>query len=169
MPTAAAELQPRYFRDLSCDAETVLRALREQFSADAGPIRMEFRGAHAQVSIAPEDSRWWSPWLTFEVIEDDGHTHVEGRFGSKPAFFTLWMAGLAMSLISTFGAGIFAYSQYTADQAPTGLWGFAIGTVLCFALAGLPLLGQDRARQQMRAINDALEECYQAIECHPDA
>ena len=166
MPTAAAELQPRYFRDLECDAESVLQALRRDFKAESGAIRIEFRGAHAQVSVCPEDSRWWSPWLTFEVIEEEGHAHIEGRFGSKPAFFTMWMAALALSLICTFGAAIFGYSQYVAEQSPmAGIVAFGIGTVLCFALAGLPLLGQGRARTQMRKINDALEDCYRVVEC----
>lgn len=165
MAATGAELQPHYHRELSCAPETVLQALRERFSADSGAVRIEFRGEHAQVSVDPADSRWWSPWLTFDVLEDEDGTVIEGRFGSKPAFFTLWMAALALALILALGAAIFAYSQYVAEQSPTGLWGFGIGTVLSFALAGLPLLGQDRARGQMQAINDALEECYVALEC----
>lgn len=126
---------------------------------------MEFRGAHAQVSVAPEQARWWSPWLTLEVIQrDDGLSRLVGRFGSNPAFFTLWMMSLASSLVVTFSVAFFAAIQWYVGESPMiALCGFAIGTVACFALAGLPLLGQHHARAQLQLINDRLEECFRTI------
>lgn len=163
METAGAKLQPLYSRDIAMSPEVVLQSLRGHFSADTGEIRMEFRGAHAQVSVAPEEARWWSPWLTIEIEPNDAQTRISGRFGSNPAFFTLWMMSLASALALTGGAVIFAVAQYFSNESCSALWAVAIGTAVSFALAGLPLLGQHYARHQLQLINDKLEECYRSI------
>lgn len=165
METAGAKLQPRYSRDIAASPELVLQTLRKAFSPHAGDVRMEFRGAHAQVSVAPEVGRWWSPWLTIEVeARDDDHAHIVGRFGSNPAFFTLWMMSLASSLVIAFSVGCFAAIQFFVGESPTlALWGFGFVTMVCFVLAGIPLVGQHYARDQLQLINDRLEECFSGI------
>lgn len=165
METAGAKLQPRYSRDIAASPETVLQSLRRTFSAHEGAVRMEFRGAHAQVSVAPQTARWWSPWLTIEVEpRSENHAHIIGRFGSNPAFFTLWMMSLASFLIITFSVSCFAAIQFFVGESPTiAICVAGIGTFVCFALAGLPLVGQHYARDQMQLINDKLEETFQTI------
>lgn len=165
METAGAKLQPRYSRDIAASPEVVLQTLRNSFSADGGDVRMEFRGAHVQVSVAPEDARWWSPWLTIEVLQrDDDHAQIIGRFGSNPAFFTLWMMSLASFLVISFSLGCFAATQYFIGQSPLlAACAFGFCTLVCFVLAGLPLLGQHYARHQLQTINDQLEACYATI------
>lgn len=164
METAGAKLQPRYSRDVSASPEAVLQALRTSFSAHEGDVRMEFRGAHAQVSVPPERARWWSPWLTIEVEPcDNEHARIIGRFGSNPAFFTMWAMGLASFLVLACAAATFAYAQHMAKQPPTALWVFGLATSVSFVLAGIPLLGQHYARDQLQLINDKLEECYATI------
>ena len=165
METAGAQLQPRYMRELAATPVVVLQALRKSFSAHHGDVRMEFRGAHAQVSIAPQDARWWSPWLTIEVVERDAnHARIEGRFGSNPAFFTLWMMSLASALVISFSVGVFATIQAIVGESATiATCVFAFATLTSFVLAGLPLLGQHYARNQLQRINDRLEECYTSI------
>ena len=164
METAGAKLQPRYSRDIDASPEVVLQTLRARFSANEGDVRMEFRGAHAQVSVAPGQARWWSPWLTIEVEpRGEQQAHIVGRFGSNPAFFTLWMMTLASALVTTFSLAVFAAVQYFLGESPTACWAFGVGTIVCFVLAGLPLLGQHYARGQLQLINDQLEECFAAI------
>jgi hypothetical protein len=169
METAGAKLQPRYSRDIAASPEAVLQALRKNFSVHEGDVRMEFRGAHVQVSVPPTQARWWSPWLTLEVEPRDGdlpdseHAHIVGRFGSNPAFFTMWAMGLASFLVLACASATFAFAQYIAKQSPTALWAFGFATLISFALAAIPLLGQHYARNQLQLINDKLEECYATI------
>ncbi len=166
MNVARAVLQPRYRRELSASAEDVLQTLRTHFAHDHGHVRMTFRGAHAQVSIAPENARWWSPWLTIEVLRANTDAVVDGRFGSNPAFFTMWAFALGASLLVTLGLTLFGLVQWQLGESLTILTFAGVAGVCSFALAALPLVGQERARGQMQHINDALEACYAKAQGH---
>lgn len=144
------EIRPRFERDAAGSPEEVLNRFR---NCEDTRFVCSILGQHVQIALHEDQADLWSPWLTFELQEEDGRTHVSGRFSSNPTFFTLYLGSVAAVSLTTLGLGIVGLSQWQLGLDAWGLWALPVGAVLLVALGAVPFIGQRLAREQLEAMH----------------
>jgi hypothetical protein len=118
--TSDISLRPRF----SIDIDENIDAVRQKFVDYAKEISpdylMKIRNYHIQFTIRGEKQRFWSPHLSIELEEKEGHeksaTHLRGMFGPAQTMWTFFIflhfliAGVFLIFM------MFAISNYLIKQ-----------------------------------------------------
>lgn len=145
------EIRPRFERDAHGSPDEVLARFRK---CEDPRFVCSILGNHVQIALHEDQADLWSPWLTFELLQDeDGRTHVSGRFSSNPTFFTLYLGSVVAVALTTVGLGIVGLSQWQLGLDPWGLWALPVGGLLLLGLGAVPFIGQRLAREQLEAMH----------------
>lgn len=135
-------LRPQFDFEVALPPEEVLRRLKAHFAENKDRLAGHVVDRHVQLVCRRHARNLWTPWLTFEVLEEDGKSVLTGRFAPHPGGWTAYMAAYAIVGISTLGLGFFGVSQWLAGLPADMLWAFPIGTVLLALLYATAFIGQ---------------------------
>ena len=115
-------------------------------------------GRHAELFVADEVRRVWSPWLSITAERGSNGSVLRGRFAPHPGIWTLYLflafgLGFALLVGTTWG-----YAQWAIERSPWAL--LCVPLVLLFG-SGLYLasiVGQRLGAEQMVELRAVLEE-----------
>ena len=115
-------------------------------------------GRHAELFVADEVRRVWSPWLSLTAERSSNGSVLQGRFAPHPGVWTLYLflafgLGFALLVGTTWG-----YAQWAIERTPWAL--LSVPLVLLFG-SGLYLasiVGQRLGAEQMVELRATLEE-----------
>ncbi|MEM9372791.1 MAG: hypothetical protein AAGA55_04030 [Planctomycetota bacterium] len=159
-------LCPTFEVRASCSAEEGAERLQSVLAGLRGALESRRMGQHFLVSIGGDRRHFWSPWLTFELVDQGGEgtgngCPGHGRFNASPGIWTGFML-TALAMVTVAGSGlVWACAEWTLGRPLLGLWGALVGTVGVVVLFPVSRSGQRLARDEMdemeRAVRVALE------------
>jgi hypothetical protein len=117
-------LRPRFYKDIEQNIEIV----REKFinyrqKNSATYFLMKVRNNHIQFTFSSEKRHYWSPHLSIELEEKEGHeknvTQIRGLFGPDQTLWTLFvfLHFIVAGVFILFG--MFAISDYSLNKPIT--------------------------------------------------
>ncbi len=155
-------LGPTFEISTPMDVEAGSDRLEEVLAGHRGTLACRRTGVHFLVSIDPSRRHFWSPWMTFELVVDQGGgSRGHGRFNPSPGIWTGFMlAGLAM--ITVAGSGmVWAMAEWTLGRPLYGLWGTLIGTIGVAALFLFSASGQRLASAEIEEIERVVRGVFE--------
>lgn len=154
-------LRPHFDLEIDAPLPRVVERLEARFADGGDRFAGHVVDKHVQLVIRRRQRNIWTPWLTFEMSEEDGATRLFGRFAPHPSGWTLYLAGYGMVIITMLGLGFFGLSQWMAGLPATALWSLPVGAVLLALLYASAFVGQTWSAGQMdemrRFVFDGLE------------
>jgi hypothetical protein len=154
----APRLRPTFTFPLPLTQKEGIEEIRQRLTARedlAG--RWRSKGRWAEIFVADEDKKLWSPHVSIRVDHADEGCTLFGRFAPHPEVWTFFMfVYFAVVFFVVFG-GTFGYVQWVSNEPAWGLWSVWLGVPI---LAGLHLaswMGQRLGQGQMAELKALLE------------
>lgn len=114
-------------------------------------------GTFVWIAPAPEQQRFWSPWLQLSILPHEGKTQLFGRFSPKPAVWTAFaLSYLFLSCVMFFGC-MLGLAQVMVRTHAWGFWASAGAVVLTSILWWVSQTGKRLADAQMQVIRAHLQ------------
>lgn len=174
---AELRMRPRFAVELPCDAEAVVRALREGLGRAEPALEGELDPTHCVLRVPAERRAFWSPELdlTFER-PGKGNGPAEGvrvrcLFAPRPGVWTGFVFVYALLGCVALAGLLYGLAQLTLGEPPRAL------VVSAGALAALALVyastfvGRGLAATQMyelrRALDESLERAAERARAEP--
>ncbi len=153
------EIRPSFEKTISLSPDEFVAKLCAEFKRNDRRCQGMATQNHVVLSLPPEKQHFWSPQLTLELEErDEGGTLVRGRYGPKPAVWTLFMFGYGLIGFAWMVLLILGMSEWMLDGATGKIW-------LSVLLLGLGVLlylaaqaGKALSRDDMRELDDFIRE-----------
>lgn len=114
------QLRPRFYKDIEENID-VVRQKFVDYSKNVSPeYLIKIRNNHIQFTIRGEKQKYWSPYLTIELEEQEGNeknwTHIRGLFGPAQTLWTFFMF-LHFIIVGIFLVFLmFTYSHWAIHQ-----------------------------------------------------
>lgn len=136
-------------------------ALDRALRGAGGSLEARRTGAHFLVSIGRGRRHFWSPWLTFELINGpEGGSVGHGRFNPSPGIWTGFMLA-ALAMITVAGSGlVWALAEWTLGRPMLGLRGTAVGGVGVVVLFLFSASGQRLAKAEIEEIERVVHGAF---------
>jgi hypothetical protein len=160
-------MRPRFQLDVACEAETLVRVLRDRIEDSDPGLEGFFDPRHCVLRIPPARRAFWSPELdlTFERREDGGPgVRVRCLFGPRPGVWTGFAFVYAALAALAFVGALCGVAQVTLGEP---LWGFAATGIALAAIGAVyagSFIGQGLAAAQMYQLRRYLDVCIAAAE-----
>ncbi|MEZ6097121.1 MAG: hypothetical protein R3C03_23340 [Pirellulaceae bacterium] len=136
----------------------VMEKLLHEFNAHSKRPEFQMYGEYGELHLHKDETRLWSPHLSFYVHEHDGTSLIRGRFAPRLEVWTLvWIAYLFMAFSAFFGL-VFAYSQWILGNHAWGLWVTAVAMMLLVVIYVVADVGQKWSSDQMHHLRERLDE-----------
>lgn len=127
--------------------------LSQRLAAAGDAVACRRTGTHFLVAVGRPHRHFWSPWLTFELVESEGGEAVgHGRFNPSPAIWTAFMLGGLALLTLAFGGVVWACAEWILDRPLIGLWVTGGSVLGILVLLVVSWIGQGLAREEMAEI-----------------
>lgn len=135
--------------------------LEEALVGQRGALVCRRTGAHFLVSVDPSRRHFWSPWLTFELVAEEGEgSRGHGRFNPSPGIWTGFMLA-ALAMITVAGSGlVWATAEWTLGRPLHGLWGTLVGTVGVVVLFFVSASGQRLAHAEIEEMEKVVKGVF---------
>lgn len=164
---ADLRMRPRFAVDLGCEAETLVRLLRDRTPDAEPPLEGSFDPRHCVLRIPAERRALWSPELdlTFEE-RGDGSPGVRVRclFGPRPEVFTGFAFAYAALTAAGLGGAFWGLAQLTLGQPPWGLLATAGAVLAIGGVYASSFVGRGLAATQMYQLRRHFDVCVEAAE-----
>ena len=114
-------------------------------------------GRHAELFVADEVRRVWSPWLSITAERGSKGSVLRGRFAPHPGVWTLYLflafgLGFALLVGTTWG-----YAQWAIERTPWALLSVPLVLLLGSGLYLASIVGQRLGAEQMDQLRATLE------------
>lgn len=165
-------MRPRFEFVAPCPPGEAVGRLRAALDRPETCCRGRVYPGHAVLYVPAAEERVWSPFLSLDFGSREGQTEVRGRYGPKPATWSLFVAAYAVCGCLALFALVYGWAQWSLEQSP---WAFAVlpgAALAALGVYGLARYGQWRGRAQMEALraflDDAIETPAPASRPSPD-
>ena len=152
-------IRPTFEHAVCMDQEELIARLRSAFEGHDEHYPNQIRGPHIVVTVPRRERRFWSPWLTMEVMSAEPGIILHGRFSPKPSIWTGFMLCYITLGTSGFFAMIVGLSK--ALMGSSGVLWDILGAGLILVALGLYVssqIGQRLAHDQMTMLHDLVRE-----------
>ena len=152
------EIRPSFTKHISLSPDEFVAKLCEEFKRNDRRCQGMATQNHVVLSLPPERQHFWSPQLTLELEAEQGGTLVRGRYGPKPAVWTLFMFGYGLIGFAWMVFLILGMSEWMLDGKTGKIW-LSVG---CLVLGVLLYLGAQAgkklSKEDMRALDQFIRE-----------
>ncbi len=150
-------MRPRFEMAIDSDPDALMERVRNRLSncPDCTGVSV---GRHAELFVADEQRRLWSPWLSVTAEPHADGSMLRGRYAPHPAVWTLYLFlafGLGFALLVGITLG---YAQWAIERAPWALLSVPLIVVFGCALYLASIIGQRLGAEQMDQLKATLEE-----------
>ncbi len=162
-------IRPTFEHAACMSRDELLEKLQNQFDNHACRCPYQVVGSHMVVTVPREQRRFWSPWLSLEVVDAQPGVVLHGRFSPKPAIWTAFMFLYITLITSGCFALMFGISKAIMNQS--GLSWDIFGGILFLVALGLYVssqVGQRLAHDQIELLHDLVRQGL-GIEAHKPA
>ena len=160
-------LRPTFDVHVERPPDDTMRAIREVMESAPGSRRCKSKGRCAELFIADEDRKLWTPYLSVQAEDEpDGSTRLHGRFAPYPEVWTFFMFAYGVGWFAVLFGGAFGYAQWVSGESAWGLWGVAVGGVVVLGLHIVSALGQRLGSGAMRELRSRLDLLLEHVDAH---
>lgn len=161
-------MRPRFAVDLACEAEALVRVLRDRIGSAGPSLEGTFDARHCLLRIPASRRSIWSPELdlTFEA-RTDGAPGVRLRclYAPRSEVWTGFaFAYAALTAIACFSA-MGGIAQLTLGHGPTGLAVAGGAVVLIGVIYAASYVGRGLSIQEMYQLQRYLDACIEQASC----
>lgn len=161
----APELRPHFEIFVSASAVATIEQIRSGIGQAGGAVHGWATAPYAELRLPNERGRFWSPRLSIYVEDTAAGAHLRCRLGPKPDVWTLYVALYAALIIDGLVFCGLAFSKWKLGESHRlALWGAVAPGMGVLALYVSAFVGQRLARDDMRALHDALWRMLEATE-----
>lgn len=159
------DLRPSFRVPLDYPRDEAIERIRERLRARPELHgRWQGKGRWAEIDVATEERRLWSPHLSLRVDKAKQGSELYGRFAPQPHVWTFFMFLYAAVAFLALLGGVLGYVQWASDESPWGLWAPGVGVPLLCLLHLGSALGQRLSRGQMRELRELIFEVLGEID-----
>lgn len=149
-------MRPRYeVRSAASPAE--FRARVASAIADPNAICHGLVDDHKLELMARGEHHFWSPELRAYVEADGDGSRATGRFGPKPAVWTLFVAVYIHLAFAGVAGLVYAMAQLTLGRSPTALIAVPVALVVAVIVRFAVGVGQNLGADEMDLIRDFVD------------
>ncbi len=153
-------LRPRFDIEFGGTPDEAMEVMREALNCvECGILGHRYTYQY-ELRVPREERHFWSPFLNLLIQEDNGKTHLRGKFGPNANVWTMFVAAYTVLGITAFVGLIVASSQWSIQQAPTGLIVTAVCTVLAIIVYIAGKFGESLAMNHIHRILRFVESAY---------
>ena len=149
--SALFRMRPRY--ELRCDDAAVV--VRRRIAAAMAVTEATCRGEveeHRIVVMTNAEHHFWSPELRVAVVDGDSGCVLRGRFGPRPAVWTMFAAIYAHLIFIGVAGAMYAMAQLALGRTPTAAWTIPIVIVVAVLVRVVAHIGQSLGADEMQVI-----------------
>ena len=161
-------IRPRIREFSNFSEEALLKNYEEIIAEDRYPFKSKIVQNHIFVSFMKEESHFWSPELTLEVIRNylqddeyagqDERTLLRGNISPTPSVWALFLFSYGILSILCICFLIWGSSQYMLDQ-PSNMFWYSITCILLIGLVFITAqIGQKIAENQTEKLLEFVKE-----------
>ena len=159
---APLELRPTFQTVTGVEPNDVLRLLEAALTEGDENVVGRIYTSSAVLKVRPEHEQFWSPQLQISVDPHlPGGSVVRGRFGPRPAIWSMFVAIYAAIGFLTMMGVIYGYSQLTLGGSGVYLWSGPIGIALALVVYLVARTGRSLGMSQMRQLKKFFEDAAQ--------
>jgi hypothetical protein len=149
-------VRPRFQIEAASDPDALMEKVRERLATcpDCTGVSV---GRHAELFVADEVRRVWSPWLSITAERRSEGSMLRGRFAPHPGIWTLYLFlafGLGFALLVGTAWG---YAQWAIERTPWALLSLPVVLLLGSGLYFASIVGQRLGAEQMDQLRVTLE------------
>jgi hypothetical protein len=149
-------VRPRFQIEAASDPDALMEKVRERLATcpDCTGVSV---GRHAELFVADEVRRVWSPWLSITAERRSEGSMLRGRFAPHPGIWTLYLFlafGLGFALLVGTAWG---YAQWAIERTPWALLSLPVVLLLVSGLYFASIVGQRLGAEQMDQLRVTLE------------
>lgn len=154
-------MRPTFEETLPASIESVTAALVAALKEPDGEVRGKVGLRSAELVMSRGDRHFWSPYLSLAFDVRDGRTVMFGRFSPHPTVWSGFLASYTVLGSIALFALIYAYSQWSIGQAPTGLYVAATALFFLGTSYGSTFVGQNLGSDQMYVLRAFVDRCVE--------
>jgi hypothetical protein len=155
-------MRPTFTVELPVGADEAIEQICQSLQANSSGGRSIFSGRNAELFVADQDRRIWSPRLSIQVEDSQGGCILHGRFAPRPEIWTFLMFLYFLTVTIVFFGVMLGCAQLMIGEAVWGLWAAAAGVLIIVGLHAASLIGQRLGNDQMEQLRKRLDDVVQA-------
>jgi hypothetical protein len=165
MEQATEELQfqyrirPRFHVEVPYSIEELVERMNGCLKEDNATCKGWANLHYAKLFIPKADQHYWSPHLSVSYEESEQGTMVRGRYGPRPAVWTMFIFFYAFIGFAILMVAILGTSYLSLDKSGAILWWIPVLIVLFFSLYLVSFFGQKLGHGQMVTLHHFVENC----------
>ncbi len=152
------EIRPSFEKQISIPPKEFVAKLCEEFKRNNRRCQGMATQNHVVLRLPQDKQHFWSPQLTLELEENEQGTLVRGRYGPKPAVWTLFMFGYGLTGFAWMVFLILGMSEWMLNGKTVKMW-------LSLVFLGLGVLlflgaqaGKALSKEDMRELDEFIRE-----------
>lgn len=147
----------QYYNDEKPDA--LLEKFKAKQNIKSNPFVIQIAYHSVFLKTPEKDHKWWSPELTVNIEEHENGSKIKEVSGPNPGTFTFAMFVIIFSIVISFFALMFVFSQIQLGTSPH-MSLLVIGASIVLAVSVIVILGVGRrkAQPQMQEMKDFVKK-----------
>ena len=161
---ADLRMRPRFAVDLACEADALVRVLRDRIGSAGPPLEGKFDPRHCLLRIPASRRSIWSPELdlTFEPrADDEPGVRLRCLYAPRSEVWTGFAFTYAALTAIAFFSAMGGIAQLTLGQTPTGLVVAGGALVLIGVIYTASYVGRGLSIQEMYQLQRYLDACIE--------
>jgi len=106
----------------------------------------------------PEDIHYWSPQLSIYMEEDDEQTLLHGRYGPRPAVWTMFVFFYSVIGVAVVIVAVIGFANMSINASGAILWLLPILSLIFLSLYLVAFFGQKKGYDQMVDLQHIVED-----------
>lgn len=151
-------MQPTFALELPVEGDHAMQAIRAALKTLALQGTAQSAGRCVDYRIAASDRRFWSPHLSVQVSDRDGHSELLGRYSPRPEIWTMFMGIYCIAIVVAFAAVIYGYVQWMMGHSPWAILAAPVGMAVIASLHVASVIGQNLSADQMALLRSQLDQ-----------
>ncbi len=154
-------MRPTFEETLPTSIEAVTAELITALKEPEGEVRGKVGLRSAELVMRRGERHFWSPYLSLAFDVREGRPIMFGRFSPHPSVWSGFLASYTVLGSLALFALIYAYSQWSIGQRPTGLYVAAAALFFLMTSFGSTFVGQNLGSDQMYLLRSFVDRCVE--------
>ncbi len=141
-------MRPQYELRVASEAREVRAKVSKALAVPGTPCRGQVED-HRIVLMTRSEHHFWSPELRMRVTDEEDGCLLTGRFGPRPAVWTMFAVIYAHLAFICVAGAVYAMAQLTLGRSPTALLAVPICVVVALVVRVIAGVGQNLGSDEM--------------------
>lgn len=112
------------------------------------------------ITVYPQlkDQHYWSPQLSLMIDEEEGELRIHGRYGPRPAVWTMYVFFYAVIGVASVIIGVIGLANLSLGEPAGILWLLPLLVAIFLSLYLVAFVGQKKGHDQMAEMQEIVDQ-----------